>query len=77
MVQGGDIVKNDGTNGESIYGPYFDDENSTLPVWYTSEPRFASIINSFPTNSFRFSTKRDPLAWRILADRTQIIRNFS
>lgn len=32
MVQGGDIVKNDGTNGESIYGQHFDDENMTLPV---------------------------------------------
>lgn len=32
MVQGGDVVKNDGTNGESIYGPLFDDETLTLPV---------------------------------------------
>lgn len=32
MVQGGDIVKNDGTSGESIYGPHFEDENLTLPV---------------------------------------------
>lgn len=32
MVQGGDVVKNDGTNGESIYGPFFDDECYTLPV---------------------------------------------
>lgn len=32
MVQGGDIVKNNGTSGESIYGPYFDDENYTLKV---------------------------------------------
>lgn len=32
MVQGGDIVKNDGSSGESIYGPLFDDENFILPV---------------------------------------------
>lgn len=27
MCQSGDIVTNDGTNGESIYGPLFEDEN--------------------------------------------------
>lgn len=32
MVQGGDVVKNDGTSGESIYGPFFDDEILTIPV---------------------------------------------
>ncbi|XP_063703144.1 peptidyl-prolyl cis-trans isomerase D [Culicoides brevitarsis] len=30
MVQGGDIVKNDGTNGESIYGKTFESEQSDL-----------------------------------------------
>lgn len=35
MVQGGDVVKNDGSSGESIYGPFFDDETLKLPVGIT------------------------------------------
>lgn len=33
MVQGGDIVKNTGASGESIYGATFEDENFILSVW--------------------------------------------
>jgi hypothetical protein len=32
MAQGGDIVKHDGSGGESIYGPVFEDENFELLV---------------------------------------------
>lgn len=32
MVQGGDVVKNTGASGESIYGPTFEDENFELSV---------------------------------------------
>ena len=30
MAQGGDTTKANGMGGESIYGPYFDDENFEL-----------------------------------------------
>lgn len=32
MAQGGDVVRNNGTLGESIYGAVFEDENFTLKV---------------------------------------------
>lgn len=32
MVQGGDVVRNNGKSGESIYGPTFEDENFNLSV---------------------------------------------
>lgn len=32
MAQGGDVVRNSGTLGESIYGAVFEDENFTLKV---------------------------------------------
>lgn len=35
VAQSGDIVKNDGTSGESIYGPIFPDENFELSVRFT------------------------------------------
>lgn len=32
LVQGGDIIQQDGTDGESIYGKNFEDENFQVTV---------------------------------------------
>lgn len=32
LVQSGDITSGDGSGGESIYGPNFEDENFTIKV---------------------------------------------
>lgn len=48
VAQSGDIVKNNGTCGESIYGPTFDDENFDLPV------SFKSLFVNIPSIYFTF-----------------------
>lgn len=37
MVQGGDVVRNNGKSGESIYGPTFEDENFNLSVSFIKQ----------------------------------------
>ncbi|CAH1159641.1 unnamed protein product [Phaedon cochleariae] len=58
MVQGGDIENNDGTGGESIYGPTFEDESLTIKH---EEEGMVGMMNAGPnTNQSQFYITTQP-----------------
>ncbi|CAM9212149.1 unnamed protein product, partial [Phaeothamnion confervicola] len=61
MAQGGDITREDGTGGESIYGTSFPDEGFPLPH---NTAGLVSMANSGPdTNSSQFFVLFAPAPW--------------
>jgi len=61
MMQGGDITQQNGTGGQSIYGPKFSDEKIWLPH---THPGLLSLANSGPdTNSSQFFITYNKCEW--------------
>eukprot|EP00658_Telonema_sp_P-2_P036286 TRINITY_DN26282_c0_g1_i3.p1 TRINITY_DN26282_c0_g1~~TRINITY_DN26282_c0_g1_i3.p1 ORF type:complete len:382 (+),score=137.02 TRINITY_DN26282_c0_g1_i3:91-1236(+) len=60
VVQGGDIVNNDGTDGECIYGGYFEDENYKVRH---SDAGIVTMVNKGPgTNNSQWGVMLCPAA---------------
>jgi len=60
-IQLGDVVNNDGSDGESIYGGYFDDENYKVKH---SDAGIVTMVNKGPgTNNSQFGVMLCPAAW--------------
>jgi cyclophilin family peptidyl-prolyl cis-trans isomerase len=62
-IFGGDVINNNGTGGESIYGMVFKDENFTISH---DQPYLLSMVKpgSTPnTNNSNFMITLSPLVW--------------
>ena len=60
---GGDIIKNDGTSGESIYGMVFRDENYTIMHDQRYLVTATKPINTEHTTNSQFMITLSPLPW--------------
>lgn len=77
MVQGGDVVNNDGSSGESIYGPHFEDESFALNVCNSMKFTFVDHMEIKLIQIILNSMKLAQLEWLILAGQIQTIPNSS
>jgi cyclophilin family peptidyl-prolyl cis-trans isomerase len=69
MIQGGDIVNYNGTNGESIYGPYFNDES--FEIKHRCDGLLSMVNEGKPnTNSSQFIITVQP---SIHLDKTNVV----